>query len=200
MRGEYRVQVNLWKAFCTLPLSPMTDKTPPDVQVATLAAGCFWCVEAVLQQLEGVLGLRPGFMGGEAENPTYREVCTGNTGHAEVVEVRFDPDLIAYEELLNWFWKLHDPTTLNRQGNDVGTQYRSAIFYHSEEQRQAAQDSKAAAGASGLFSDPIVTEITTAETFYEAGDDHHDYYRQNREQSYCRMVVLPKLVKLGLET
>lgn len=178
----------------------MTDKTPPDIQVATLAAGCFWCVEAVLQQLEGVLGLRPGFMGGMTEDPTYREVCMGDTGHAEVIEVRFDPDVIAYGELLNWFWKLHDPTTLNRQGNDVGTQYRSAIFYHSEDQRQAAEDSKAEAGASGLFSDPIVTEITTAETFYEAGDGHHDYYRQNREQSYCRMVVLPKLVKLGFET
>jgi len=171
-----------------------------ETQLATFGAGCFWCVEAVLQQLDGVLEVGSGFMGGQTENPTYREVCRGETGHAEVVHVRFDADRISYEELLNWFWRLHDPTTLNRQGNDVGTQYRSAIFYHSDEQRKAAEKSKAAVEASGAFADPVVTEIAAASTFYEAEDYHRDYYRQNREQSYCRAVISPKLAKLGLET
>jgi len=178
----------------------MTDQDPPSSSTATFGAGCFWCVEAVLQQLDGVTSVLPGYMGGETVNPTYRAVCTGETGHAEVVHVEFDPEKISYEELLNWFWRLHDPTTLNRQGNDVGTQYRSAIFYHSEEQRKAAEGSRAAVEASGAFPAPIVTEIAEAGTFYEAEDDHRDYYRQNREQSYCRVVISPKLDKLGLSS
>jgi len=176
----------------------MSDQDPPNSSVATFGAGCFWCVEAVLQQLDGVISILPGYMGGDTENPTYMEVCTGETGHAEVVHVGFDPEKVSYEELLNWFWRLHDPTTLNRQGNDVGTQYRSVVFYHSEEQRQVAEGSRAAVEASGAFTAPIVTEIAEAGTFYEAEDDHRDYYRQNREQPYCRMVISPKLDKLGL--
>jgi len=171
----------------------------PTVEVATFGAGCFWCVEAVLEQLEGVEDVASGYMGGTVENPTYRAVCTGETGHAEVVQVRFDPDKISYAELLDWFWRLHDPTTLNRQGADAGTQYRSVIFYHSEAQRAAAQESLAAAEAAGAFDDPIVTEITPAGAFYAAEGYHQDYYRANKEAGYCRMVIRPKLDELGLE-
>ena len=166
-------------------------------EIATLGAGCYWCVEAVLQQVEGVLGVESGFMGGTTENPTYQDVCTGTTGHAEVVQVSFDPDVLPFEELLGWFWRLHDPTTLNRQGADTGTQYRSAIFYHSDAQRDVAEESKAA--AQPAFTDPIVTEITEASAFYKAEGDHQDYYRRNKTQGYCRAVITPKLGKLGLE-
>jgi peptide-methionine (S)-S-oxide reductase len=183
----------------------MSSKTPSpaipahETETATFGAGCYWCVEAVLEQLDGVLDVRSGFMGGSVANPTYEQVCRGDTGHAEVVQVRFDPERIRYAELLAWFWKLHDPTTLNRQGNDVGTQYRSAIFWHSQAQRDAALRSKQAAQASGEFDAPIVTEIAEASTFYEADDYHQDYYRLNKQQSYCRYVIRPKLDKLGLE-
>lgn len=166
-------------------------------QLATFGAGCFWCVEAVLEQLEGVLDVDSGYMGGRVENPTYKAVCTGTTGHAEVVQVRFDPSKISYATLLDYFWKLHDPTTLNRQGGDIGTQYRSAIFYHSDEQRTLAEKSKAA--AKGLFANPIVTEITAASTYYSAEGYHQDYYRLNKTQQYCRYIIAPKLEKLGLE-
>ncbi len=169
-------------------------------QNATFAAGCFWCVEAVMQQLDGVLEVTSGYMGGDVPDPTYQQVCTGRTGHAEVLQVTFDPERISYRELLGYFWRLHDPTTLNRQGDDVGTQYRSAIFYHDEAQRQAAEASKTAVAATGTFADPIVTEITAAGRFYPAEADHQDYYRQHREQPYCRMVILPKLEKLELDT
>ena len=173
------------------------EQPPARTELATFGAGCFWCVEAVLEQLDGVLDVRSGYMGGELERPTYKQVCAGTTGHAEVVQVTFDPARISYAALLDWFWQLHDPTTLNRQGADVGEQYRSAIFYHSDEQRQAAERSKTAAAAD--FGDPIVTEITPAATFYEAEDYHQGYYQANREQGYCRMVIRPKLEKLGLE-
>jgi len=166
-------------------------------ELATLGAGCFWCVEAVLEQVEGIVDVRSGYMGGEVEDPSYREVCTGETGHAEVVQVEFDPAKIGYEEVLDWFWRLHDPTTPNRQGADVGTQYRSVVFTHSDAQREAAERSRATAQAS--FADPVVTEIVPASTFYEAETYHQDYYRQNREQGYCRVVIRPKLEKLGLE-
>jgi len=173
-------------------------ETDPRTDVATFGAGCYWCIEAVLRQIDGVLAVRPGFMGGTVEHPSYREVCTGRTGHAEVVQVRFDPRRIDYPGLLAWFWRLHDPTQLNRQGADVGTQYRSAIFFHSEGQRRAAEASRADAAAD--FADPIVTEITPAGTFWPAGEDHLDYYRRNREAGYCRVVIAPKLEKLGLDT
>lgn len=169
-------------------------------QTATFGAGCFWCVEAVLEQLDGVLDVTSGYMGGEVPDPTYEQVCTGQTGHAEVVNVTFDPKQISYQELLTCFWRLHDPTTLNRQGDDVGTQYRSVIFYHDDEQRQAAELSKAAVGASGAFEDPIVTEITAAGAFHPAEDYHQGYYQENRQQPYCRFIIRPKLDHLGLDT
>ena len=167
--------------------------------VATFGAGCFWCVEAVLQQLDGVLKVTSGYMGGDVPNPTYEQVCSGTTGHAEVVQVTFDPRRISYEKLLEYFWKLHYPTTRNRQGNDFGTQYRSAIFYHSEVQRASAEQSRKALGESGAFRDPIVTEVAKAGPFYQAEDYHQDYYRLNKRQPYCRFVIRPKLEKLGLE-
>lgn len=173
------------------------EESAPDLEVATLGAGCFWCVEAVLEQIEGVKDVRSGYMGGHVKNPTYRAICTGQTGHAEVVQVDFDPRVVSYDTILAWFWQLHDPTTLNRQGADVGTQYRSAIFVHSDAQREAAQRSLAAAQPD--FASPIVTEITDAVTFYEAEDYHQDYYRGNKQAGYCRMVIAPKLQKLGLE-
>jgi peptide-methionine (S)-S-oxide reductase len=169
-------------------------------ETATFGAGCFWCVEAVLEQVEGVLSVTSGYMGGHVEDPTYPAVCTGETGHAEVVQVVFEPERLSYADLLQWFWRLHDPTTKDRQGNDVGTQYRSAIFVHSAEQRRVAEESRKAADATGAFDAPIVTEITEASRFYAAEVGHQEYYRDNSEQPYCRMVIAPKLGKLGLES
>jgi len=169
------------------------------LETATLGAGCFWCVEAVLAQVEGVASVRSGYTGGTAPDPTYRDVCTGTTGHAEVVEVRFDPSVLPYADLLAWFWRLHDPTTKDRQGEDVGTQYRSAIFTHSPAQRATAEASRAELDASDAFGDPIVTEISDAGGFYAAEEYHDEYYRRNREQGYCRAVIAPKLRKLGLD-
>lgn len=168
------------------------------VEIATFGGGCFWCVEAVLERLDGVLDVVSGYMGGRVPNPTYEQVSTGLTGHAEVVQVRYDPRKIRYEDLLEKFWQLHDPTSLNRQGNDVGTQYRSAIFYHTEAQRLAAETSKLEKERSGAFRRPIVTEIVQAGPFYEAEEYHQDYYRRNPAQPYCRAVIAPKLEKLGL--
>jgi peptide-methionine (S)-S-oxide reductase len=171
-----------------------------DRELATFAAGCFWCVEAVLEQLPGVLDVESGYTGGAVAEPTYQQVCSGETGHAEAVRVTFDPSKISYDTLLDWFFKLHDPTTLNRQGNDVGTQYRSAIFWHDEAQRAAAEKKKAALEASGKFRDPIVTEVVAADRFYEAEGYYQDYYRFNKSKNpYCRVVITPKLDKLGLE-
>lgn len=175
----------------------MTDANSGSAALATLGAGCFWCVEAVLEQLEGVLAVHSGYMGGAHPDPTYAQVCSGTSGHAEVVQVHFDPTVLSYEHLLAWFWRLHNPTTLNQQGADKGTQYRSVIFTHSPEQQAAAEASKVQAAAD--FRDPIVTEITPAGPFYMAEADHQNYYRGNRAQGYCRMVIAPKLSKLGLE-
>ena len=166
-------------------------------EVATFAGGCYWCVEAVYQRIDGVLKVRSGFTGGHVENPTYEECCTGETGHAEAVEITFDPKKVSYETLLDWFWRLHDPTTLNRQGADEGTQYRSAIFWHSDAQRAAAEKSKT--DAQGAFVNPIVTEITKAGPFYAAEAYHQDYYNRNSSKGYCRLVIAPKLHKLGLD-
>ncbi len=171
----------------------------PNRELVTLGAGCFWCVEAVLERVDGILEVTSGYMGGDLENPSYEAVCTGRTGHAEVVQVAFDPSRLSFEELLGWFWRLHDPTTLNRQGADTGTQYRSAIFYHSEAQKNAAEASKAEMDASGAFASPIVTEIVPASTFWPAEAYHQDFYRLNPNQPYCRAVIPPKLEKLGLE-
>ena len=170
---------------------------PDPARTATFGAGCYWCTEAVLEQLDGVLDVKSGFMGGKVANPSYEQVCSGTTGHAEVVQVTFDPQKISYNALLEWFWKLHDPTTLNQQGHDVGTQYRSAIFYHSEEQKKAAEASRVAHAKD--FTRPIVTEIVAAGPFYEADEHHQDYYRANKSQGYCQMVIRPKLEHLGLK-
>jgi peptide-methionine (S)-S-oxide reductase len=177
---------------------PKGDSMPtPKTEVATFAAGCYWCVEAVFQRIDGVVSVRSGFTGGHVENPTYEQCCTGETGHAEAVEITFDPKRVSYETLLDWFWRLHDPTSLNRQGADEGTQYRSAIFWHSEAQRAAAEKSKG--DAQGAFAQPIVTEITKAGPFYPAAAYHQDYYNRNSAQGYCRLVIAPKLHKLGLD-
>jgi peptide-methionine (S)-S-oxide reductase len=173
-------------------------KVPEGAEIATLGAGCFWCVEAVYQQLDGVHSVVSGYMGGHVANPTYEQICNKDTGHAEVVQVVFDPEKISYQKILAWFWELHDPTTLNRQGNDVGPQYRSAIFYHSDEQKKFAEASKKAAAPD--FPNPIVTEITKASKFWPAENYHQDYYFQNRSRNpYCRAVITPKLKKLDLD-
>lgn len=175
----------------------MTEEENTKLSVATFGAGCFWCVEAVFERLEGVHQAVSGYMGGSVDNPSYREVCSGNTGHAEVVQIHYDPDVIGFEKLLDWLWRSHDPTTLNRQGADTGTQYRSAVFYHNDTQRTIAEASKDAAQAH--FEDPIVTEITEAGTFYPAEDYHQDYFRLNGAAPYCQMVIQPKLRKLDLD-
>ena len=176
--------------------APMPE-VPEGAEVATLGAGCFWCVEAVYDQIEGVYSSTSGYMGGTVNNPTYQQICTGTTGHAEVVQVVFDPKKLSYGKLLEWFWALHDPTTLNRQGADVGTQYRSAIYYHSDTQKKTAEASMSAAASD--FKKPIVTEITKLETFYPAEQYHQDFYFQNKSNGYCRAVISPKLEKLKLK-
>lgn len=168
----------------------MSDKT---LAIATLGAGCFWCVEAIFQDLQGVERVVSGYAGGAVANPTYEQVCAGRTGHAEAVQITFDPQVITYEELLEVFWRVHDPTTLNRQGADVGTQYRSVIFYHDERQKATAERSKAE--AADLWPKPIVTEIAPFDAFYPAEAYHQEYYNRNPNQSYCRIVIDPKVRK-----
>lgn len=166
------------------------------METATLAGGCFWCLEAVFRELRGVESVRPGYAGGHVPNPTYEQVCTGTTGHAEAVQIRFEPETIPYRELLEVFFAVHDPTTLNRQGPDVGTQYRSAIFYHTPEQERTARQVIAELEASGVWKDPIVTQVVPLEIFYPAEEYHQDYYRRNPEQAYCKLIVAPKVAKL----
>ena len=174
-----------------------TDKsTIETIEQATFGAGCFWCVEAVFERLDGVVDVRSGYTGGITNNPTYEEICTGKTGHAEVIQIDYEPNLISYEKLLNLFWKSHDPTTLNRQGADTGTQYRSAIFYHSEKQKETADKSKENVDKSDLYTDPIVTEIAPLTKFYIAENYHQDYFRINKNAPYCQLVIKPKLDKL----
>jgi peptide methionine sulfoxide reductase msrA/msrB len=164
------------------------------LRTATFGMGCFWCAEAVFETLEGVESVKVGYMGGSTQNPSYKEVCSGKTGHAEVAQIRYDPEKISYEELLGLFWKVHDPTSLNRQGADVGAQYRSAIFYHSEDQKIAAE--KAIREVQMRWSKPMVTELASASTFYEAENDHQDYFKNNPNAPYCRAVIAPTLKKL----
>ncbi len=172
----------------------------PDTQdVATLGAGCFWCVEAVFRELNGVQRVVSGYAGGRSANPTYEQVCSGATGHAESVQITFDPEVISFAQLLDVFWHTHDPTTLNRQGADRGTQYRSVIFYHNAEQKAVAEESKREMEASRLWSDPIVTEIVPFTNFFEAERYHQDYYRLNQLQPYCRVVIDPKVRKVRKE-
>ncbi|WP_233602962.1 peptide-methionine (S)-S-oxide reductase MsrA [Pedobacter sp. KBW06] len=172
------------------------DAQSKKLQKATFGMGCFWCSEALFQRLDGVSSVRSGYEGGDVANPSYEDVCTGTTGHAEVIEVTYDPLKIKYDELLEVFWKSHDPTTLNRQGADVGTQYRSVVFYHNDEQKQIAEKYKKELNDTRAFGKPVVTAINKAATFYPAESYHQDYFNKNGSQPYCRMVILPKLEKL----
>lgn len=171
----------------------------PRLEVAVLGSGCFWCTEAVYQRVPGVIRVTPGYMGGEVKHPTYEQVCKGDTGHAEVAKIEFDPSKVSYARLLETFWASHDPTTLNRQGADVGRQYRSVIFYLTPEQKVAAAASKEALRHSGKYKEPIVTEVAAAGEFYAAEDYHKNYYNANKEAPYCRFVIRPKLEKLGIK-
>ncbi len=166
-----------------------------NLETATLAGGCFWCLEAVFDELRGVELVESGYAGGKTQNPSYRDVCTGSTGHAEVVQVRFDPSVLAYRDLLNVFFAIHDPTTLNRQGADAGTQYRSAIFYHDEAQKQAAEQLITELNAQGIWDKPIVTQVAKLDKFYVAEDYHQEYFANNPLQPYCMAVVAPKVSK-----
>jgi len=165
------------------------------LEKATFGSGCFWCTEAIFENLNGVTSVVSGYAGGEVDNPSYEAVCSGATGHAEVTQITYDPSIISYDELLEVFWKTHDPTTLNRQGNDEGTQYRSVIFYHNDEQKQLAEKYKAELDKSGAWDDPIVTEISAFTKFYPAENYHQDYYVNNPNQGYCAFVIAPKLEK-----
>ena len=166
-----------------------------NIQTATLAGGCFWCLEAVFDDLKGVESVESGYSGGHAQNPTYAQVCDGDTGHAEVVKVTFDPAVMSFADLLKVFFAIHDPTTLNRQGNDVGTQYRSAIFYHDDEQKKIAEEVIREISTAKIWDDPIVTEVTPFEKFYIAEDYHQEYFKKNPFQGYCRVVIAPKVTK-----
>jgi len=203
--------LSLWLFLPTLAFSEPNKAMPPDAQApakmpvvpaaaetATLGGGCFWCIEAAYRQLDGVFSVTSGYMGGSVKNPTYAQVCDKTTGHAEVVQVVFDPKKISYERVLAWFWDLHDPTTLNRQGNDEGPQYRSVIFYHSAAQHATAEASKAAIAKT--LPRPVVTEIAKATEFYPAENYHQNYYFENKSKNgYCKFVIEPKLKKLKLE-
>jgi peptide-methionine (S)-S-oxide reductase len=183
--------------------TPDSEETQTDVlaransaETATFGSGCFWCTEALFQQLKGVRNVVPGYSGGSVENPTYKQICTGTTGHAEVVQVTFDPKVVTYSELLEVFWQTHDPTTVNRQGHDVGTQYRSVIFYHSDRQHQLSERYRQKIDAAHVFSKPLVTEIAQFTAFYRAEDYHQNYYANHPELPYCRTMIGPKLEKL----
>lgn len=173
----------------------INDQSNSGMDTATFGAGCFWCVEAQFQLLDGVISVSSGFSGGTVKNPAYREVCNGTTGHAEVCQIVYDPKKITYDELLAAFWQSHDPTQLNRQGNDVGTQYRSVIYYHTEEQKTLAESYKKQLNASGAWTKPIVTEISPIGPFYKADDYHQNYFNENGTESYCQYVIQPKVEK-----
>ena len=172
-----------------------STKNQKNMKTATFGNGCFWCTEAIFQELEGVSKVVSGYAGGKVKDPTYKEVCSGLTGHAEVIRLTYDPAVISYEELLEVFWKTHDPTTLNRQGNDVGTQYRSVIFYHDQEQKTLAEKYKKALDESGAWDDPIVTEIAEISNYSDAEDYHQNYFDLNGTQPYCQYVIQPKVEK-----
>lgn len=164
-------------------------------ETATFGGGCFWCTEAIFKSLKGVETVESGYSGGKLKNPTYKEVCTGETGHAEVIQMTFHPEVVSFSELLEVFWKTHDPTTLNRQGADVGTQYRSVIFWHSQEQKETAEKLMSEMNSQNVFGKPVVTEITEFEKFYKAENYHQDYFANNRTQGYCQFVIVPKIEK-----
>ncbi|MEK7534626.1 MAG: peptide-methionine (S)-S-oxide reductase MsrA [Patescibacteria group bacterium] len=166
------------------------------LEMATLAAGCFWCTEAIFKRLKGVVDVVPGYSGGQTKNPSYDEVCSGTTGHAEAIQITFDPTVISYDKILDVFWHLHDPTTPNQQGADIGPQYRSAIFYHSAKQKEIATELKNKLGKSGTYSKPIVTQIVPFSNFYKAEDYHLNYYDRNKSAPYCQIAIDPKIQKL----
>lgn len=180
----------------TQNVSAKSNSSQSSTELATFGAGCFWCVEACFQQLAGVLSVESGYAGGHVPNPTYLEVCSKTTGHAEVCQIKFDPSKIAYEELLEVFWKVHDPTTPNRQGPDVGPQYRSVIFYHNDQQRALADKYKSELNAAGAYENPVVTEISPFTNFYKAEEEHQNFYRLNPNHGYCRVMVRPKVDKV----
>jgi peptide-methionine (S)-S-oxide reductase len=200
LKPRQRIQVTLLQVTLVKeshgvrPIAKTVNRTMK-LETATFGAGCFWCVEAVFLQVEGVHKVVSGYTGGTTVNPTYQAVCMGMTGHAEVIQIQFDPDVISYEELLEFFWHTHDATTLNQQGADVGTQYRSAIFYHTEAQQRIAEKSKAEMDASDMWDAPIVTEITPIDVFYPAEGYHQDYFQLNPNQPYCQFVIHPKMQK-----
>ena len=181
----------LLSVFLIYSISAMSK----ELEKATLGGGCFWCTEAVFLELKGVLDVKPGYSGGHVKNPSYKEVCAETTGHAEVVQITFDPDLVSFSEILEVFFMTHDPTTLNRQGNDVGTQYRSAIFYHSEKQEEVAQKVIQLFEEEKVYDKPIVTEVTKFDQFYFAEDYHINYYARNKTQGYCQFIIAPKMKK-----
>ena len=172
------------------------SKNDKDLEIATLANGCFWCTEAIFSRVKGIKSVKPGYSGGSTINPSYEQVCTGITGHAEAIQIEYDPKIISFEKILDIFWHTHDPTTLNRQGNDVGTQYRSAIFYHGENQKNIAEKSKKELEKESVFKNPIVTEIIRFSNFYPAENYHKEYYENNRNAPYCSFVIDPKIQKL----
>lgn len=166
------------------------------IETATLAGGCFWCTEAIFKRLKGVTSVLPGYAGGTVESPSYDEVCSGTTGHAEAIQIDFDPTQISFDKILDVFWNTHNPTTRNQQGNDVGTEYRSIIFYHSEKQKEAAEKSKEEFEKEGIYKDPIVTEIIPFTNFYEAENYHKNYFENNKDAPYCNVIIGPKIHKL----
>ncbi len=188
--------LSIFTIFITLFLNQnIYAQHQTNMELATFGSGCFWCTEAIFEQLLGVESAKSGFSGGKTENPTYEEVCIGETGHAEVIQVSFDPKIITYNDLLEVFWQTHDPTSLNKQGGDVGTQYRSAIFYHNKVQKEIAESYKNKLEQAKIYDNPIVTEITQFDTFHKAENYHQDYYNNNKSQSYCSMVITPKIDK-----
>ncbi len=195
--GNNNVQSN--KSNYIIPPDKMAEDTNVTLDTVTLGAGCFWCVEAIFQNLNGVYAVESGYSGGTVEDPSYDLVCTGTTGHAEVAKITFDPKVLSLETLLNVFFRTHDPTTKDRQGADVGTQYRSAIFYTSEAQKETAEKVKAEVDAAGVWSDPIVTEITPLTNYYRAENYHQDYYNNNSSKGYCSTVIYPKIQKFFKE-
>ena len=187
-------KINIPLLFLISLFATIRGQNMNQTEIATVGGGCFWCIEAVYQRIDGILSVTPGYAGGESKTTTYKEVCTGKTGHAEVAKIEFDTDIISYEQILNIFWQAHDPTTLNRQGADVGTQYRSVIYFHNESQETIARE--VIVELRDYFENPIVTEISKAEIFYEAEEVHQNYYRENTAQGYCSFVIKPKLAKL----
>ena len=189
------VKIIITITFSVLLIQEIYSQNKEDMELATFGSGCFWCSEAIFSRLKGVESVISGYSGGNIKNPTYNEVCSGETGHAEVIQITYNPKIITYPELLEIFWETHDPTTLNRQGADVGTQYRSVIFYHTPEQKETAELYKKKLNDANIYNKPIVTEISPISEFYKAEDYHQDYYEYNRGQGYCNFVITPKVEK-----